>query len=291
MHFTMIERLRLDEPPTYQPRIPFEGPKSDGAPVDVESLIAKEESLAKTDGFRFVSISDYYHKYRSGALTPNEVAENVIRAMNDSEKLTPKMRAMIQWNEDEIRKMAVASTERFQQNKPLSVMDGVPVSIKDEFECIPYILRVGTSNIRATKGTVDATLAAKLRSAGAIIIGTANMHELGTGTIGYNISKYHGTPRNPYNVQHYTGGSSSGSGASVAAGLCPVSIGTDGGGSVRIPAVFCGVVGFKGTFGRFSAAGCAPLAFTVSHMGPLCSSVRDAAIVYGKCMNQSRLIL
>ena len=64
-------------------------------------------------------------------------------------------------------------------------------------------------------------------------------------------------------------------------GLCPVSIGTDGGGSIRIPAVWCGVVGFKATYGRFSAAGCAPLAFTVSHTGPLCSSVRDAAIIYG----------
>ena len=68
----------------------------------------------------------------------------------------------------------------------------------------------------------------------------------------------------------------------IPSGLCPVSIGTDGGGSVRIPATFCGVVGLKGTFGRFSGAGCAPLAFTVSHMGPLCSTVKDAAIMYGE---------
>ncbi len=105
------------------------------------------------------------------------------------------------------------------------------------------------------------------------------MHEIGINVTGLN--PHHGTARNPYNVNHYTGGSSSGSAAAVAAGLVPVAIGADGGGSIRIPAAFCGVFGLKATFGRVSEAGAAPLCWSVAHVGPLAATAADTALAYG----------
>ena len=104
------------------------------------------------------------------------------------------------------------------------------------------------------------------------------MHEIGIGVTGFNA--HHGTARNPYNVEHYTGGSSSGPAAAVAAGLCPVALGADGGGSIRIPAAFCGVVGLKPTFGRVSEYGAAPLTWSMAHIGPLGATTADAAMMY-----------
>ena len=104
------------------------------------------------------------------------------------------------------------------------------------------------------------------------------MHEIGIGVTGNN--PHHGTPRNPYAPGHYTGGSSSGPAAAVAAGLCPVAIGADGGGSIRIPSSFCGVVGLKPTFGRVSEFGAAPLCWSVAHLGPLAATAMDAALGY-----------
>jgi Asp-tRNA(Asn)/Glu-tRNA(Gln) amidotransferase A subunit family amidase len=104
------------------------------------------------------------------------------------------------------------------------------------------------------------------------------MHEIGIGVTGLN--PHHGTVRNPYNPGHHTGGSSSGPAAAVAAGFGPVAIGADGGGSIRLPAGFCGVVGLKPTFSRVSEYGAAPLGWSVAHLGPIAATAHDAAIGY-----------
>jgi Asp-tRNA(Asn)/Glu-tRNA(Gln) amidotransferase A subunit family amidase len=121
-------------------------------------------------------------------------------------------------------------------------------------------------------------MVARLREAGALIIGKANMHEIGIGVTGQN--QHYGTPRNPYAPGHYTGGSSSGPAAAVASGLCPAALGADGGGSIRIPSSFCGLVGLKPTCGRGSLFGGAPLTWSNDVYGPLAGSVADAAILY-----------
>ncbi|KAH9141934.1 hypothetical protein AeRB84_013943, partial [Aphanomyces euteiches] len=135
----------------------------------------------------------------------------------------------------------------------------------------------GTNFLGGDKiATADAGPIARLRKAGAVIVGKTNMHEIGIGTFGINVVT--GTPRNPYNDQHMTGGSSSGSAAAVAAGLVPLAIGCDGGGSIRIPSGLCGVVGLKATFMRipyhFQAAP------SVANVGPLAATVQDAALAY-----------
>ncbi len=125
----------------------------------------------------------------------------------------------------------------------------------------------------------DATVVARLRAAGALLIGKANMHEIGINPNGANA--HYGAARNPYDTARDPGGSSSGPAAAVAAGLCPIAIGADGGGSIRIPASLCGLVGLKPTFGRVSEAGAAPLCWSVAHIGPLGATVEDVALAYG----------
>lgn len=124
----------------------------------------------------------------------------------------------------------------------------------------------------------DACCVKRLRLCGAILVGKTNMHELGAGVSGIN--PHYGPARNPYNRNKITGGSSSGSAAVVAAGLCPVALGVDGGGSVRLPAALCGVVGLKPTFSRVPHEGVLPLNYTVGMVGILAASVEDALIVY-----------
>lgn len=121
--------------------------------------------------------------------------------------------------------------------------------------------------------TVNADVVQRLLAQGCVVIGKTNMHEMGLGITGFN--RHFGTPRNPYHPDYHTGGSSSGTAAAVAAGFVPLGVGADGGGSIRIPAGFCGVFGLKATFGRVSHHGCAPLCWSVSHVGPIGATAAD----------------
>ena len=191
------------------------------------------------------------------------------------------LKSISQLDQHSVIKMASASTKRWKDNKPLSLLDGVPVVIKEELKVEPHILRNGCVFIPSCAQDIEeCTIAVRLRESGAIILGVTRMQEIGFGVLGSNPNHLNGTPRNPYNIGHYAGGSSTGSAIAVAAGFCPISIGCDGGGSVRVPAALCGVVGLKPTFARLTSHGCIPTSFSVSHMGPLCNTVTDSAIVY-----------
>jgi Asp-tRNA(Asn)/Glu-tRNA(Gln) amidotransferase A subunit family amidase len=232
----------------------------------------------KGPGFAFASTFDYARAYRDGETTPVEVASRVIAAVEASDAAVPKLRAVIKCDRDAVMRQAEASAARIKAGRPIGVLDGVPVSVKDELDMTPYTTSVGTSFLGKEPAKADATSVARLRAAGALMIGKTNMHEIGIGVTGLN--PHFGTPRNPYNTGHYTGGSSSGSAAAVAAGFSPIALGADGGGSVRVPASFCGVVGLKPTFGRVSEIGAAPLCWSVAHVGPLAATVADAALAY-----------
>lgn len=173
---------------------------------------------------------------------------------------------------------ARAATERIRSGRPLSIMDGVPVPVKDELDMLPLGTTVGTKFLGKTPVKQDSTVAARMRATGALMIGKCNMHEIGIGVTGLN--PHHGTVRNPYEPNHHTGGSASGPAAAVAAGFGPVAIGADGGGSIRLPAGFCGMVGLKPTFSRVSEFGAAPLCWSVAHLGPIAATAQDAAMGY-----------
>ena len=226
----------------------------------------------------FASVADYASAYRDGATTPEAVAEAALAAIADADDDPRPLRAFRAVNRADALAQARASAERHRAGRPLSLLDGVPVAVKDEVDQMPYGTTVGTRFLGQSPATEDATVVARLRAAGALLIGKTNMHEIGINPDGFN--EHYGIVRNPYSLQCHAGGSSNGSAAAVAAGLCPVAIGADGGGSIRIPAALTGLVGLKATFGRVSEHGAAPLTWSMGHLGPIGATVADVALVY-----------
>lgn len=273
---TWLRRQVVNEMPTHYP-IHFTG-----ALARKESAVPEKEwpqsSALYSRGFHFATVFDYAKAYRDGKTTPEEVAQKILDAIDASNASTPPLRAMIAVNREDVMKQAREATQRIKAGKPLSIFDGVPVAVKDEVDMVPYHTTVGTSFLGKSPAKEDATVVARMRTAGALMIGKTNMHEIGINVTGLN--PHHGTTRNPYNTGRFTGGSSSGSATAVAAGLVPVAIGADGGGSIRIPASFCGVFGLKPTFGRLSEYGAAPLCWSVAHLGPIAGTAADTVLAY-----------
>ncbi|MCA9540380.1 MAG: amidase [Myxococcales bacterium] len=222
--------------------------------------------------------ADYVAAYAGGRTTPNDVAAQVFQAVQRLDAGPTPLRAIIAQNMTDLGAQAEASTARWKAGQPLGPLDGVPVAVKDELDQAGYPTTVGTQFMGQKAARADATVVARLRAAGALLIGKANMQEIGLGVFGLN--PHHGPARNPWDLTRMTGGSSSGPAAAVAAGLCPIAVGADGGGSIRIPAALCGLVGLKATYGRVSEHGAAPLCWSVGHVGPLAASARDAALAY-----------
>ncbi|MFP4425950.1 MAG: amidase [Spirochaetaceae bacterium] len=271
-----FRHLHVPEPPRMHPTVEVGEAKLGETPSDAD--LATMFSGAKATGFRFPSVSDYAEAYREGRMTPSEVAERIIRTLNEQDRGDPPLYLFVRWNEGEIRAQAEESSRRYREGNPRSLLEGIPIPIKDEVDVAGYPTSLGTSFLTTKKAEKDATVVARLRAAGAIILGKANMHEIGIGVTGLNPN--YGTPINPYAPWRYPGGSSSGSAAAVALGLVPVAVGADGGGSIRIPAAFCGIAGLKATYGRVSGRGAGPLVWSVGHLGPLAASVADLAILY-----------
>jgi aspartyl-tRNA(Asn)/glutamyl-tRNA(Gln) amidotransferase subunit A len=155
------------------------------------------------------------------------------------------------------------------------LLAGIPVAIKDNFDEAGLPSAAGCRAYRDRVPTRDAVVVAALRRAGALIVGRTNMHELADGVTSEN--PHHGPVRNPWRRDHHAGGSSGGSAAAVAAGVVPAALGTDTGGSVRIPAALCGTVGFKPSHGLLPTGGVLPLSTTLDHVGLLTRTVADAA--------------
>jgi aspartyl-tRNA(Asn)/glutamyl-tRNA(Gln) amidotransferase subunit A len=172
---------------------------------------------------------------------------------------------------------ARAAEARIMKAGPLGPMDGIPIGLKDIVDTAGIATtcqsRILTDNVPAT----DATCAAKLAAAGTVLMGKLTTHEFADGGPSFDLPKP--PARNPWNPDHFTAGSSSGTAAAVAAGMILCGIGTDTGGSIRGPAALCGIAGIKPTYGLVSRAGVAPAAFSLDHIGPMAWSAEDCAIM------------
>ncbi|XP_047311981.1 fatty acid amide hydrolase-like [Impatiens glandulifera] len=289
----LVSYADLEEDPVFVPLQPYEDIKeqdvksleSNLSPAvlvqeAVDCLNPPQTILSNPNfSFRHWTILDYSSAYISRKINPRMVAERFIVAVRQSSEPSLNMSFFINYNVEDILRQATESTLRFERGQQLSALDGVLVAVKDEIDCLPYQTTGGTRwlhKVRSCKD--DACCIKRLRICGAILVGKANMHELGAGTSGIN--PHYGATRNPYNRDKISGGSSGGSAAVVAAGLCPVALGVDGGGSVRMPAALCGVIGLKPTFGRISPLGVLPLSWTVGMVGVLAGTIEDAFIVY-----------
>ncbi|XP_006361990.1 fatty acid amide hydrolase-like isoform X2 [Solanum tuberosum] len=239
-----------------------------------------------TAPFRYWKIRDYAYAYKSKLTTPSQVAEHFISAIEESNNKNPLAPLLISYDPDEVRRQADASTQRFKEGSELSILDGIFIAVKDDIDCYPYPSKGGTTwfhELREVKK--DAVCVSRLRCCGAVLVGKTNMHELALGTTGNNAN--FGTTTNPHAPDRYTGGSSSGSAAIVASGLCSAALGTDGGGSVRIPSSLCGVVGLKTTYGRTDMKGLLYHSGTVAIVGPITATVEDAILVYAAILGSS----
>ncbi|MCJ2026937.1 amidase [Methylobacterium sp. J-067] len=167
---------------------------------------------------------------------------------------------------------ARAADEEIGRTGPRGPLHGIPIGIKDNYTTADLPTRAGTSVEALTFPREDSHCVATLRAAGAVILGKLRMHEFAWGMV---------TPptRNPWDLARVPGGSSGGSGAAVAARLCPAALGSDTGGSIRIPAALCGVVGLKPTYGRIGRSGIVPHSWSLDHAGPLTLTVADAALL------------
>ncbi len=262
-------------PPVFdhgQPLAPLDGPAR-----DLEALVGTLPQPPRTD-VQPESSTAFVRAYQEGRTTPLDIAERAIAIIRQSDEREPPMRVLIAHHRDDLMAQARASADRYQAGSPLGPLDGVPVAVKDELDQAPYPTTVGTRFLGQAPAAADAEVVARLRAAGALLVGKANMHEIGIGVTGLN--PHHGAARNPYDPACATGGSSSGSAAAVAMGLCPIAVGADGGGSIRIPAALCGQVGLKATFGRISEHGAAELCWSVAHVGPIAATVADTALAY-----------
>lgn len=186
------------------------------------------------------------------------------------------LNAYVSFGADALRSQARQADERIAAGVQLPLL-GIPMGLKDNIDAIGFPCGNGTTALHGTYPRQDAKLVRRLRDAGALITGKLGLHELAFGITSNN--SVTGAIRNPWDTQRIPGGSSGGSAAAVAARLLPAAIGTDTGGSVRIPASLCGIAGFRPTVGRVSSEGIAPISATRDTAGPMARSVADLALL------------
>jgi aspartyl-tRNA(Asn)/glutamyl-tRNA(Gln) amidotransferase subunit A len=195
------------------------------------------------------------------------------------ERFNPTLRAFITVTAELALEQARQADADLAAGRDRGPLHGIPIAVKDLFCTRGVLTTAGSPVYQSYRPDYDAFAVSRLQAAGAVMLGKTNLHELAYGITSAN--PHYGAVRNPWNTRHSPGGSSGGSGAAVAAGMAFAALGTDTGGSIRIPAAFCGTVGLKPTYGRVSRAGVLPLSWSLDHVGPLTSCVRDAAVLLG----------
>ncbi len=211
---------------------------------------------------------------RDKELSPVELTEAYLARI---ERLDPTLNAYIRVLPEAALAAARQAEEDIRLDGWRGPLHGVPVGIKDLFDLAGVPTTMGTIVLRDNVPEVDATVVSRLKAAGAVILGKQNLHEFAFGITSEN--PHYGAVHNPWNLDRVPGGSSGGTAAAVAAGLCAAGLGSDTGASIRAPASFCGSVGLKPTYGRVSCAGALPLAWSMDHPGPLARSVADCAVM------------
>ncbi|MDE1992629.1 MAG: amidase [Rhizobiaceae bacterium] len=234
-------------------------------------MIASPDFRETENDTAFLSVSELGARYRSGELSPVDV---LAQALERIEALEPSLNAVVHTIPD-VMGQAERCAAELRSNRDLGPLHGIPVAIKDLIEVRGSPTGFGSRVRPPAIASEDAELVRRLREAGAIILCKTNLLEYAYGIAHPDI----GQTNNPHDTGRTSGGSSGGSAAVVAAGIVPLAVGTDTGGSIRIPASYCGIVGLKPSFGLVSVDGVFPLSQTLDHAGPLARNVADTAIL------------
>ena len=222
----------------------------------------------------FLTIAEASRRIAARELSPVALTEAVFARIDETDgRLNSYVRLMRASALAEAR----AADARAQAATRLGPLDGIPIAVKDLYDTAGVVTAAGTGAYRERVPVEDATAVRLLRQAGAVLLGKTNTHELAMGGTTNNV--HFGATHNPWNLQRVPGGSSGGSGAALAAGQALGALGTDTGGSIRIPAAFCGVTGHKPTYGLVGRGGVVPLSLTLDHAGPMARTAEDCAIL------------
>ncbi len=219
------------------------------------------------------SIASLSKKLQAGEVSSREITESFLKSI---EKLNPKINAFIRVEKETALKEADEADKRIADGGTEKLL-GIPLGIKDLIVIKDGLTTCGSKILENFKSPYSATVIEKLREAGAVLLGKTNMDEFAMGSS--NETSYFGRCKNPWNLDTVPGGSSGGSAAAVAARLCPGTLGSDTGGSIRQPAAFCGVAGLKPTYGRVSRFGLIAFASSLDQIGPFARNVEDCALI------------
>ncbi len=222
----------------------------------------------------WLTISEASHLLREKKISPVELTQLCLHRI---ERLNPRLNAFITVTDDSALDEARKAEAEIQKGRWHGPLHGVPVALKDLFDTAGVRTTAASGVLKDRVPEGDCEVVRRLKSAGAVLLGKLNMHEFAYG--GSGIISFFGPTRNPWSQEHMTGGSSSGSAAAVAAGMCYGALGSDTGGSIRLPSAYCGTVGLKPTYGRVSTRGVIPLSWSCDHVGPITRTVTDAAIM------------
>ncbi|HTW51593.1 MAG TPA: amidase [Stellaceae bacterium] len=219
------------------------------------------------------TLAEAGRKIANGELSPMALTE---AALARAEALNPRLDAFIEITAERARAAAARAEREIAGGRRRGPLHGIPYGLKDIYDAAGLRTTAHSRLLLENIAVADAETTARLEAAGMILIGKLATHEFATGGPAFDLP--FPPARNPWNTAHFTGGSSSGSGAAVAAGILPLAMGSDTGGSIRLPAAYCGTVGLKPTYGRVSRRGVAPLCYTLDTTGPLTWTVEDAAL-------------
>ena len=221
-----------------------------------------------------LTLSEASELLRSRAISAVELTQ---ACLDRIEKYNPVLNAFITVTGEQALAVARQRDAELSRGKRLGPLHGIPIAVKDNIDTAGVRTTAASELFRDRVPQEDAEVVRRLKDAGAIVVGKTNLQEFAYG--GSSAVSCFGPVRNPWALERIPGGSSGGSAAATAAGLCFASLGTDTAGSVRMPASYCGIVGLKATYGRVSNRGAIPLSWTLDHIGPLCRTVRDTALV------------
>src|SRR5438876_1783435 len=232
------------------------------------------QNSSQTNDLAFMRLTELSELIRSSKVPPVEVTQNILERIA---KLQPALNAYITVTRDVAMNSAQEAESEIQQKKWRGPLHGVPVAVKDLFDTAGIKTTAGSAVFKDRVPGQDAEVIRKLKAAGAVLVGKTNMHEFAFG--GTSLVTYFGGVHNPWELGHIAGGSSGGSAAAVAGGLCFGALGSDTAGSIRQPAAYCGIVGLKPTYGLVSTRGVIPLSWSLDHVGPMTRTVPDAALM------------
>ena len=250
------------------------GPDSPGDDAHSPASAASDRRIHSAPRPAAATLSELSRALRAGTVSPVELTERSLARLHERDPVLNAFQLVLA--DDALEAAKRAETE-IAAGRYLGPLHGVPVAAKDLLAMRGTVTTAGSRILAGNVTDHDAAAVEQLRAAGAVIVGKTRLSEFAYWPGSTN--PHYGPTRNPHDLARDTGGSSSGSAAAVADGIVAVAMGSDTGGSIRIPAALCGVVGLKPTFGRVSLFGCAPLAWSLDHLGPLTRSVEDAATV------------